>query len=463
MEASEQAAGGKAVATKERPDVASGQNPAQQLTDSSAQLTKFGGFEFVETTVDGAQNLNPAKKARKQIFLTEKVSAEERKKLRNRLAHWADLLESHDHVADMVSDAEAQADVASTTLQRNLKRALDQTKDLETAYRSVALFYKNADTEKIKNISIVNADLEQVSDLDNTLFFDTIAEELRQHYDRLDLRDNYSLLVMPGYLGAAKVVDKWARLANETKTMLITDYRHLDSPDDVMELFAGEDLTGADPYKANVMMTCNYLVGREAQTDLGEDEPLYVPPSTALAGKVYKTLMSQVTAGKKHGKLNEVDGVRFALKKSEIASLERLGLVPMVNEYGGVMAYSAKTLFNGDNLGLQTYSVVRVFDWIMKVLMDFLNRRAFENWTYNAEQDLRRQIVQFLNGITGPDKIIENFKIQRFERDPDQKDKIYLDIHITPYFPAKNFMIRLDGQRGDDGDSAHWNADVQQQ
>ncbi|MEN2802009.1 type VI secretion system contractile sheath protein TssC, partial [Capnocytophaga sputigena] len=67
------------------------------------------------------------------------------------------------------------------------------------------------------------------------------------------------------------------------------------------------------------------------------------------------------------------------LKKSEIANLESLGLIPMVNEYGKVMAFSAKTLFNGDNIGLQTYSVVRVFDYVTKVLMDFLNRRAFEN------------------------------------------------------------------------------------
>ena len=57
----------------------------------------------------------------------------------------------------------------------------------------------------------------------------------------------------------------------------------------------------------------------------------------------------------------------------------------MVKEYGKVMAFSAKTLFNGDNLGLQTYSVVRVFDWVTKVLMDFLNRRAFENWNSKAE------------------------------------------------------------------------------
>ncbi|MEZ0540554.1 type VI secretion system contractile sheath protein TssC [Fibrella arboris] len=447
-----------AISAKERVRLA---NPAQQVADSVQQLERFGGFEFVETTVEGAQNLNPAKKARKTIFLTEKGSEKERKLLKKRLEAWSDLLANHDDIVKMVGEAEDKTALAANTLRLNLKAALDSTKELETAYRSVALFYKNADTEKIKNLSIVNADAEQVQDLDNTLFFDAIANELRKNYDKLDLRQNYSLLVLPGYLGAKKVVDKWARLAHETKAMLVTDYRHVDTPDDVMELFSEEDMPSADAYKANVMMTCNYLVGREAYTDLGEEEPLYLPPSTALAGKIYKTQLQQPVAGSKHGTLNEVDGVRFSLKKSEIASLEKMGLVPMVNEFNKVMAYSAKTLFTGDNQGLQTYSVVRVFDWIMKVLIDFLNRRAFENWTYDAEKDLKAQIVKFLNSITGSDKIIEDFKILRFERNRDVKDQVFLDIHIKPYFPAKSFLVRLDGTRGDDAND--WKGGVEQE
>ena len=210
-------------------------------------------------------------------------------------------------------------------------------------------------------------------------------------------------------------------------------------------------------------MTCNYLVGREKYEDLGEEDELYVPPSAALAGKIYKTLMSQVTAGKKHGGINEVDGVKFQLKKSEISSLEKMGLVPMVNEYGKVMAFSAKTLFNGDNIGLQTYSVVRVFDWVSKVLVDFLNRRAFENFNANTKKDIRQQIVKFLDGISGPNNLIQKFKILRFEQDKTQKDRIYLDIHISPFFPAKTFVMKLDGTKGDDPDSAEWKSEYEQQ
>jgi hypothetical protein len=324
----------------------------------------------------------------------------------------------------------------------------------------VALFFKNTTQEKLKNVSFLNADLEQLKDLDNTRFYEKVNEELVANYDRLDLRNNYSILVIPGYLGSNKVVEKWAKMAHENKVMLVTDFEHLDNPDDVMEMFEGANLTGGDMYRSNVMMSCNWLVGRDKIDEVDEEEVLYVPPAGALAGTIYQTLMSQVAAGKKHGSLSEVDGVAFPLKKSEIASLEKMGLVPMVNEYGKVMAFSAKTLFNGDNLGLQTYSVVRVFDYVTKVMMDFLNRRAFENFNNVTKKEIQSQIVRFLTDITGPGKLIENFSIKRFEQDQHQKDRIYLDISMKPYFPAKNFMIKMDGQKGDDG--TEWSSDYDQ-
>ena len=339
-------------------------------------------------------------------------------------------------------------------------KAVEEVKQLEKSYRTVMLFYKNTDSDKIKNISIVNASMEQLTDLDNSFFIDAIADELRANYDRLDLRTNYSLLVIPGYLGSNKVIEKWAKIAHDNKVMIYTDFADLEKPDDVIEMFFDSNLSGGDVYKSNVCMACNYLVGRGRYAELGETEDLLIPPSAALAGSVYKTVMAQVTAGKKYGSMSEVDGVAFNLKKSEISELEKIGLIPMVKEYGKVMAFSAKTLFNGDNLGLQTYSVVRVFDWVTKVLMDFLNRRAFENWNSKAERDLRGQISKFLDSIQGPGRLIEKFKILRFERDPKQKDRIFLDIHLTPYFPAKSFVIKLEGTKGDDEND--WNSDYAQ-
>ncbi len=433
-------------------------NPAEVLDKSCNTLAKFGGFDMLEAVIEGVQNMNPERKARKKIFLTETDKKKERESIRKALSLWAEMLEKNSDVASMVEESQKSAEQSALLLKKNLGKAIEATRDLERSYRSVALFYKNTEKDKLKNVTILNADPEQLRDLDNPRFIDAVGEELKANYDRLDLRDNYAMMVLPGYLGSNKVVEKWSKMAYENKVMMITDFQHLDNPDDVMELFEAANLTGGDVYRSNVMMTCNWLVGRGKYQEVGEEEDLHVPPSSALAGKIYSTLMSQVTAGRKNGTLNEVDGVTFDLKKSEIANLEKMGLVPLVNEYGKVMAFSAKTLFNGDNLGLQTYSVVRVFDYITKVLIDFLNRRAFENWNSKSEKDLRAQVVKFLDSVTGPEKLIENFKIMRFEQDPMQKDRIFLDIHMTPYFPAKSFMIKMDGHKGDDPNSAEWNA-----
>lgn len=433
----------------------------QQKGAALNELNKVGGFNFVETVVDGIANMNPTRKARKEIFLNDTSKASERKELLQKLNLWISLLENHSTADEMADSCKNKALSAEQNLKKNLKNTLDTTRELETNYRTIAQFYKNTELDKVDNVSIVNASMEQMTDLDNPLFIDAIADEFKQNYDRLDLRDNYSILAIPGYLGSNKVVEKWAKICNENKVMLVTDFANLDKPDDVVDLFHSANLTGGELYRSNVIMTTNWLVGRGKAEEVGEEDNVDVPPSTSLAGKIYKTLMSQVAAGKKHGNINEVDAVKFDLKKSEISQLEKMGLVPMVNEYGKIMAFSAKTLFTGDNIGLQTYSVVRVFDYVTKVLLDFLNRRAFENWNPRNEDDLRRQIVTFLDSIKGPDKLIEKFKIVRFEQDKVNKDRVWLDIRMTPYFPTKSFVIKLDGHKGDDGNE--WEAEYQQE
>lgn len=437
------------------------QHSGQPKGNPLAELNKMGGFGFVESVVDGIANMNPTRKARKEIFLNDSNKAEERKELLQKINLWVSLLEGSESADKMADTCKTKAQQADQNLKKNLKNTLDAVRMLETNYRTVAQFYKNTELDKVDNVSIVNASLDQVSDLDNPLFIDAISEEFKNYYDRLDLRDNYSLLAIPGYLGSNKVVEKWAKICNENKVMMVTDFANLDKPDDVVDLFHSANLTGGELHRSNVIMTCNWLVGRGKAEEVGEEENVELPPSTSLAGKIHKTLMSQVAAGKKHGNINEVDAVKFELKKSEISQLEKMGLVPMVNEYGKIMAFSAKTLFTGDNIGLQTYSVVRVFDYVTKVLLDFLNRRAFENWNAKNEDDLRRQIVTFLDNIKGPDKLIEKFKIVRFEQDRVNKDRVWLDIRMTPYFPTKSFVIKLDGHKGDDGNE--WDAQYTQE
>ncbi len=194
------------------------------LEVSTQKLSKYGGFSILETTIDGVQNLNPEKKARKKIFLTESGKDLERKQLKKRLNLLIDLLTNSAAVSDMVQVCESKVEIVQGLLKNNVRKSLAATRDLERAYRSVNLFLKNTESDKIKNVSFLNADPEQLKDLDNTTFIDAVSQELDKNYDRLDLRDNYSLMVVPGYLGSKKVVDKWAKIAYKNKVMLVNRF-----------------------------------------------------------------------------------------------------------------------------------------------------------------------------------------------------------------------------------------------
>ena len=66
--------------------VADAVKPSQEvLTSALHELSRFGGFNFLESSVDGIQNLNPERKARKKIFLTDEQKAAERSALRSKI------------------------------------------------------------------------------------------------------------------------------------------------------------------------------------------------------------------------------------------------------------------------------------------------------------------------------------------------------------------------------------------
>ena len=269
------------------------QGASVSIDESLNKLAKAGGFDFLEAIVDGVDNLNPQRKAKKNIFLTDASKKEQRAELKKKINMWLDLLGSSESVSAMVDKSSERSDIAEKLLKGNLKKVLETTKELEQSYRSVNLFYKNSESTKLKNLSIMNASMNQLTDLDEPRFIDHVAEEMKQNFDRLDLRQNYSLLVIPGYLKSNKVIDKWAKIAYNNKAMMVTDFENVETPDDVLDMFTDANLTGGDPHKANVLMTCNYIVGRGKNKEVGEEEDIYVPGSAALAGKLYCTKMSQ--------------------------------------------------------------------------------------------------------------------------------------------------------------------------
>lgn len=423
-------------------------NPTEQLQSSLSGLDKFGGFQLLKGLVKGVEYMDPRKKASKNVFLNDSAYEDARKRLKNELSLWIEILESGGKdPMEIIESCKDECQKAERNLSENLFCIHDEIRNLETTYRSLDAFFANAGQGKVDCITLMNVNKEELSDNDSE---DTLAirDELERYFDRLNLKNNYSMLVVPGYLGDAETVRMWAQTAYRNKVIMLTDFKDSMNFEMLKEELDDASLQGTDPYLGNIVMTANYILGRRKSELAGEDEDLYIPASGALAGRMSnteETVIAQAAAGKRYGTLDNVKGARMDLRKSEIASLIDLGVIPMVEEDGRTMAFSNHTLYNGASKGLQEYSIVRVFDWIGKVFENYCNDHAMEIWTPAIKSEITQDIHNFLSDYKGPGGIIEKYTNLKVDQDPKTKD-ITINVEITPYFAAQNFFIELTGR-----------------
>lgn len=435
--------------------------PAQQLQDGLKGLDKFGGFQLIKGLIKGAENMDPRRKAVKNVFLNDSTYDDSRRKFKSELAMWIDVLESGStDPMQLIDMCNARCEKAQENLSNNLFNIHEEIRDLEVAYRSLDAFFANAGQSKVDCLTLMNIDKGELATHDSE---DTVAvrDELEKYYDRLSLKNNYSLLVVPGYLGDGDTVRMWAQTAYRNKVILVTDFKDSLNFSMLKEELDDANLQGQDVQLANVVMTCNYLLGRRKSELAKEDDDTYIPASAALAGRMTNTedvVIAQGVAGKKYGTLNNAKGARMELRKSEIAATIDQGVVPIVEEDGRVMAFSNRSLYNGATLGLQEYPVVRVFDWIGKVFQNFFNDEAFINWNPSVKAELQQAVHDFLSDYKGPGRLIENYNLKGINQDPKTKD-ISVQVELKPFFAAKNFLIELTGHNGTAG--VDWDQSVQ--
>ena len=423
-------------------------NPAELLQKSLSGLDKFGGFQLLKGLIKGVENMDPRRKAIKNVFLNDSAYEDARNRLKNELSLWVEILESGGKdPMEIVDSCKEECQKAERNLSENLFCIHDEIRNLEITYRSLDAFFANAGQGKVDCITLMNVNKEELGDHDSE---DTqaVRDELERYFDRLNLKNNYSMLVVPGYLGDAETVRMWAQTAYKNKVIMLTDFKDSMNFEMLKEELDDANLQGTDPYLGNIVMTANYILGRKKSELAGEDEDLYIPASGALAGRMSnteETVIAQAAAGKRYGTLDNVKGARMDLRKSEIAALIDLGVIPMVEEDGRTMAFSNHTLYNGASKGLQEYSIVRVFDWIGKVFENYCNDHAMEIWTPAIKSEITQDIHSFLSDYKGPGGIIEKYTNLKVDQDPKTKD-ISINVEITPYFAAQNFFIELTGR-----------------
>ena len=422
--------------------------------DVSQLLKSFGGFNAIRGFMPDADNMNPARKAAKDVFLKDKRFKEKREGLTREISRWLELLNdtSLDSATGFADACKQDEDKYTGVLKQGITDALYATQNLERSYRELDSFFKTCGTDKVKNLRIINVLKEDIADADSG-FANEVENILRNGFDRLSLKDAYSLVCVPGAVFNDKVdLLQWAKMAFKYKVMLLTDHADEYSFDDLQANTEG--YRDSDQELMNVVMTANWIVGREAEKMSSDEEDakaFYIAPSAALCGKLYDETanMAQGAGGKKYGTLDGVKGVKSDLLKSEIAALMDNQVIPMVFSEGRVMAFNNTTLYNGDLEAMKEYPIVRVFDWVKKVLMNFVHEVALENWDpYNSPKNLKAKIQEFLNMYKGYGNLFQNYEIGEPRQDPVTK-RITCDITLTPFYAAKNFVIKVAADKKD--------------
>ena len=421
----------------------------QKVKEKVQVLKKQGGFKILEGIIDGkkgVRDMNPKNEARRSAFLTDTDKADKRKQLKLELEALKGLVEAGS-LSKSTDMAKKKSEEVSNLLNNNLKSTFENIQDLEKSYRAVELFFRNAEEQNIRNLYFLNIPLKEFVSAENTHLREELSKHFDENFDRFSLEDNYSLMVIPGYLEES--LEYWSKQASKYRITLITDYTDEFEFESIEDNIEEKKICGDARHLANTLVTCNYAVIRKKNEGI-EDDDLYLPMSIPLAGKMYSGNGIQPSAGKKHGKIDGVLGTRLPLLRTHVDKIDKMGMVPIIYEkQWGTVAMSDTTLANeSTDPDLRAIGVVRAKDWIAKVLLDYFNSLTFQNFDGRMREDIKQQLNKFFDKIKGHGRLIESFSIDELKKDPENPQAVLVSINVKPYFATKHYVIDYSGTQG---------------
>ena len=264
-------------------------------------------FVLLKGIVKHVENMDPSRKAAKNVFLSDVYYADLRQKLNNDLLLWASILEQgKSDLNEMLKACKSGREKAELNLQNNLLQIHEDTYQLEVTYRTLDSFFANVGQPNTDFLTLMDVSKKELlsNDSEGSL---AIQKELKKRYDALSLKNSYSLFVIPGYLGDTSILREWAKTAHNKKVLLVTDFKDCESFKTLKDELEDAHLQGHDVFLSNVVVTCNYLLGRKKSELAYEDDDVYIPGSGALAGRMVNTkeiVIAQGVVGKDFGILD---------------------------------------------------------------------------------------------------------------------------------------------------------------
>lgn len=418
--------------------------------DDLAKLLKKFKTPDSGDLIPGIEFLNPGKANQRKDFLQNKDFAKQRKLLAERLRLWKEALSQTDDPDEMRKILNEKMTQLEANLEKNMKKVLAASRDMETVYRAIDKFFANAQQEPDEKVNawFVNVSAEELLDPDDKEKFEELGKAISGLYREFSIKNCFSLAVIPGWLGSVENIDTVARqLGMPNKVQVFTDLPDCESFDDVMDMLENpvyENLSGIDEFKQYVTVYANYIMAREANDY--EDDEMWIPPSAAVAGKVYQgdtTFgIQQPAAGFKSGKIAEAKNLRFRSNQVESDKIYKKNVNPMTSVEGSVVAMGDQTCSTKETFNV--YSIRRTYDYVYKTLRNYLNKQVFQVIDAKFIKTLNDDIHKFMRSITGADNILTDYEVTVFaDEEMRKRQEVDVKISLNPKYPVRAFNIEF--------------------
>ncbi len=411
--------------------------------------------------MEGVKFLDPKHESYNK-FLTSDEFKDRREQLKQRLQLWADLISSNDVTSDEFADKlDNMIKEADKNLSSNMAAIHEAIRPLETAYRGVDLFFQNAKATPDSEVYAYfgNVGISDLTDPNDKEKFEAINQQIHDIYGLYDIRNCYSLCCIPGYLGSVKDIDTVARdMGLPNKLHVLTDFKHFDSYEEMNEELddpSYDDMRGNDEYKAYISVFGNYVKADKPESRF-DDKPLWLPPSSLVAGAIYKNDnevgIQAPTAGKANGKLAGVQSTAIKLNEKKNTKMNEKGVNCVLNwqgDVGDVVAMGADTLAKDPKF--RNYTIKRTYDYIYKVMRNYLNQQVYKGFDEKLKKAIDNDLNKFLS-LMQRNRVINGFTCNVIAtNEMIENQQMILEVALNTKTPIKQYVVKLEAMEDESG------------
>ncbi len=260
-------------------------------------------------------------------------------------------------------------------VKENLNKILAAIKTIEESYRTLDLYFLNRKTSTSGSVTIMNASLEQLNDLDDPMFLEAVDEELKNNYFRFDMSNCYSFLLLPGFLWPS-VLNKCKKLTDSYNIQIFSDAYNERNFDNFITYF---ELDSFQP-NAQLVLGANYITSREQYDFLDESEddvPMIGCSALLLAGNSDLENLGNVALLIPHDYFAYGPNINYNLQ--QLTQVQKLNLNPLLYQQNKIISPGYLRAFCDCDFKLLSSAIhMRILNYVAKSVLNKLIEIVFK-------------------------------------------------------------------------------------